>query len=149
MKTATMVVIGGLLLGGVVLSSSLPVAAAGSKAKPAPVDLVEARIKKLHDDLHITAAQEPQWTPVAQMMRDNGKAMEDLYKQRADDAKAPGAVDELKSYAAAIDAHADGLHKFIPVFQSLYDSMADTQKKTADGVFRGRVAAAEKRNRSK
>jgi protein CpxP len=144
MKTATMVLIGGVLLGGIVLSSSLPVAAAGSKAKPEQAGLVEARIKQLHSDLHITAAQEAQWSPVAQMMRDNGKAMEDLRKQRVD-AKSLGAVDELKSYAAAIDAHADGVRKFIPLFQSLYDSMSDAQKKTADSVFRSRVLAAAKR----
>ena len=145
MKTATMVLIGGVLLGGIVLSSSLPVGAAGSKAKPEQADLVEARIKQLHSDLHITAAQEAQWSPVAQMMRDNGKAMEDLRKQRVD-AKSLGAVDELKSYAAAIDAHADGVRKFIPLFQSLYDSMSDAQKKTADSVFHSRVLAAAKRS---
>ena len=83
------------------------------------------------------------------MMRDNGKAMADLYKQRADDARALSAVDELKAYAAVIDAHADGVRKFIPVFQSLYDSMPDAQKKTADNVFRSRVVAAEKKDRSK
>jgi len=146
MKTATMILIGGMLLGGIILSSSLPVTAAGSKAKPVPADPVEARIKKLHGDLHITAAQESQWSDVAQMMRDNGKAMADLRQQRVDDSKALGAVDELKSYAAVIDAHADGLHKFIPVFQSLYDSMSDAQKKTADSVFRSRMLAAAKRS---
>jgi hypothetical protein len=147
MKAATTILIGGVLLGGIVLSSSLPVAAAGAKAKPVPADVVETRIKKLHSDLHITAVQESQWGPVAQMMRDNGKAMADLREKRVDDAKTLGAVDELKSYAAAIDAHADGVHKFIPVFQSLYDSMPDAQKKTADGVFRTRIlVAATKRN---
>jgi LTXXQ motif family protein len=144
MKTATMILIGGVLLGAVVLSSSLPVAAAGSKATPVEADLVEARIKTLHTDLHITAAQEPQWAPVAQMMRDNGKAMEDLRKLRVE-AKTLGAIGELQSYAAAIDAHADGVHKFIPVFQSLYDSMSDAQKKTADDVFHSRIVAAAKR----
>ena len=145
MKTATMILIGGVLLGVVVLSSSLPVAAAGSKAKPVQADLVEARIKQLHSDLHITAAQEAQWSPVAQMMRDNGKAMEDLRKERVD-AKTLGAIGELQSYAAAIDTHADGVHKFIPVFQSLYDSMSDPQKKTADDVFHSRILAAAKRS---
>src|SRR5580765_5442887 len=98
MKTATMILIGGVLLGGIVLSTSLPVAAAGAKATPVPADVVEARIKQLHGDLRITAAQEPQWTPVAQMMRDNGKVMADLRKDQVDEAKALGAVDELKSY---------------------------------------------------
>jgi periplasmic protein CpxP/Spy len=146
MKTATTILIGGVLLGGIVLANSLPVAAAGSKATPGAADVVEARIKKLHSDLHITAAQESQWSAVAQMMRDNGKAMAEIRQHRADDAQALGAVDELKSYAAAIDAHADGVRKFIPVFQSLYDGMPAAQKKTADGVFRTRTLAAAKRS---
>jgi hypothetical protein len=146
MKTATMILIGGVLLGGIVLASSLPVAAAGSKAKAVAADLVEARIKKLHGELHITAAQESQWSPVAQMMRDNGKAIADLQKQRVDDTKTLGAVDQLKAYEAVIDAHAAGVHKFIPVFQSLYDGMSDAQKKTADSVFHSRMLAAAKRS---
>ena len=144
MKTTTMILIGGVLLGGIVFSRSLPVAAAGAKAKAVPADAVETRIKKLHGDLRITAAQEDQWTHVAQMMRDNGKAMADLRQQRVADAKALGAMDELKSYAAVIDAHADGVHKFIPVFQTLYDSMSDAQRKTADSVFTSRMLAAAK-----
>ena len=146
MKKATMIMLGGVLLGGIVLSISLPALAAGAKAKAVPADRVEARIKKLHSDLHITAAQESQWSPVAQMMRDNGKAMADLRKGRVDDATALGALEELKSYAAVIDAHADGVHKFIPVFRSLYDGMSDTQKKIADSVFRSRMLDAAKRS---
>jgi len=114
MKAATTILIGGLPLGGIVLSSSLPVAAAGAKAKPVPADVVDTRIKKLHSDLHITAAQESQWGPVAQMMRDNGRAMADLREKRVDDAKTLGAVDELKSYAAANPS--PGLTFFFPLW---------------------------------
>ena len=150
MKTTTMVLMGGVLLGAIVLTRALPVGAAGSKATTAPATAtegdVETRIKTLHGDLRITTAQEAQWTPVAQMMRDNAKAMADLRKQRVDHADALGAIDELKSYASSIDAHADGVHKFIPVFQTLYDAMSDAQKKTADGVFRARMLAAAKRS---
>ena len=40
----------------------------------------------------------------------------------------------------------DGLKKFIPVFEPLYVSMSDTQKKNADALFhrRGRVNAKAK-----
>lgn len=147
MKSTTMFLFGVALLGSLVLSNSAPVAAAASKvSKPLTTENVEGRIKKLHADLRITAAQEAQWTPVAEMMRDNAKTMTDLREQQDADRKMVGAVDELKSYAAVIDAHADSVRKFIPVFQSLYDSMSDAQKKTADTVFRDRVMAAAKRN---
>jgi hypothetical protein len=129
------------------LSVSGNLAQAAAKTKPAPVDPVEARIKTLHSSLHITAAQETLWNDVAQVMRENAKAMADHRAEAAQNAQSRNAVDELKSYAAAIDAHADGIHKFIPIFQALYDSMSDAQKKTADAVFRSRISAAEKKHK--
>jgi hypothetical protein len=142
------------LLGIVILVSPLraePTPAqrpsAAAKAKPARADDVEARIKALHSDLHITAAQEPLWQNVAQVMRDNAKAMVDLRNAETQNAKSMSAVDALKSYATVIDAHADGMHKFIPIFQPLYDSMSDAQKKTADAVFRSRTRAAAQRSK--
>src|SRR5689334_20848720 len=45
-------------------------------------DRVEARIKQLHDQLKITAAQEPQWNAVAQAMRDDAQAMQSAIAQR-------------------------------------------------------------------
>jgi len=141
------------LLGIVALASPLraePVPAQGPstapKAKPARADAVEARIKVLHSDLRITAAQEPLWQNVAQVMRDNAKAMVDLRKEETQNAKSISAVETLKSYATVIDAHADGIHKFIPIFQPLYDSMSGAQKKTADAVFRSRTRAAAQRS---
>jgi hypothetical protein len=129
------------------LSVSGTFAQAAAKTKPTPADPVEARIKTLHSRLHITADQESLWEKVAQVMRENAKAMADHRTEAAQNAQGRSAVDELKSYAAAIDAHADGIHKFIPTFQALYDSMSDAQKKTADAVFRSRISAAEKKHK--
>jgi hypothetical protein len=116
---------------------------------PAPAaDRVEARIKELHSKLHVTAAQESQWNKVAEMMRDNAKAMVGLQKDRAQDAKSTNenAIDVLKSYSGVVDAHADGIHKFIPVFQAFYDTLSDDQKKTADALFRSRARTAAKQS---
>lgn len=144
MKSFTVTLFGAALLGSAVLVGYPPVAASATKAVM-PAENVEARIKKLHADLHITAAQEAQWKPVAQMMRDNAQTMAALRAKQDADRKLGSAVDELNSYAAVIDAHADGVHKFIPLFEVLYDGMSDAQKKTADTVFRDRVMAAAKR----
>jgi LTXXQ motif family protein len=100
---------------------------------------VEEHIKELHSRLHITAAQQTQWDNLVQVMRDNAKAMIDLQKQRAQDVKSMNAVDAVKSYADVIRAHEEGVNKFIPAFQALYNSMSDSQKKIADSMFRGRV----------
>jgi hypothetical protein len=144
------------LFGVVVLAS--PVMAGNSKtisvasssqamSSPASADAnaVEARIKELHRKLHITAAQKPQWDNLAQVMRDNAQAMSDLKKQRAADAQAMNAVDVVKSYESVIEAHEDGMKKFVPPFEALYNTMSDAQKKTADSLFRTRekVSAAK------
>jgi hypothetical protein len=111
-----------------------PRAAKGARSRP---DQVETRITMLHSKLAITAAQEPAWQNLIQVMRDNAQAMEALRTARADKAKTATAVDDLKSYAEITTAHAEGLKKFIPVFETLYGSMSDAQKAQADTLFRG------------
>ena len=116
----------------------LAFAPAGAMAveKDAHQDRAEMRVKDLHGKLKITAAQEDQWAKVAQVMRDNAKAMDSLTQSRIDHAKDMTAVDDLKSYGEVADAHADGIKKLTSVFAPLYDSMSDAQKKEADTLFR-------------
>ena len=115
--------------------ASGPVLAAKASAQDR-VDRVEARITDMHAKLKITQAQEDQWGKVAQVLRDNEKAVEPLIKARNENSKTMNAVDDLKSYGEITDAHADGIKKFTPVFATLYDSMSDAQKKEADALFR-------------
>jgi periplasmic protein CpxP/Spy len=103
---------------------------------------VESRIRDLHKKLHITAAQKPQWDALTQVMRDNAQAMVDLQKQRTAEAQSMSAVDVVKSYESVIEAHEDGMKKFVPPFEALYNTMSDAQKKTADSLFRGREKAS-------
>ena len=130
------------LLAFIVLASATPSLAASPKPGPATaattskVVHVEARIKELHARLKITPEQEELWNKVTQVMRDNAKTMEALIKARSENASNMTAVDDLKSYNDIAEAHADGLKKFIPVFEPLYASMSDTQKKNADTLFR-------------
>ena len=105
-----------------------------AKPKRSPADRVEAHIKKLHAQLKITPAQEPQWTAVAQAMRDGAQQMQAAIQQRQQAAKMT-AVDDLKAYQAIADAHSQDLQKLIPAFQALYATMSDDQKKNADAVF--------------
>jgi len=121
-----------------------PAPAAQAQPKSAgPVAQVETRIKDLHRRLHITPEQEAAWNSVAEVMRENAKTMEALAHERYENASKMTAVDDLRSYSALADAHADGLKKFIPAFQQLYDSMSDKQKKNADALFRNRIRHAE------
>jgi hypothetical protein len=115
-----------------------------AQSRRAAADDVETRIKTLHTELHITPAQEPAWNNVAQVMRGNANRMKDLRAKTQQQSTAT-AVEQLNSYAEVVDAHSDGVHKFIPAFQTLYDSMSDAQKKTADSVLRTRVKEAARR----
>ncbi len=114
-----------------------------SKETRSHEDQVETRIKDLHRKLKITTAQESQWNSFAQVMRENAQAVDAVLKERAENLHAMNAVEDLRSYEKLADAHADGLKKLVPAFETLYNSMSDDQKKTADAVF----AKHEKRPR--
>jgi len=116
-------------------SSEPDLATAGTVSKADPV---EARIKELHTKLKITQAQETLWNNLTQVMRDNAKMMEALIKARSAKASTMTALEDLKSYGEIAEAHSDGLKKFIPVFEPLYASMSDAQKKGADALFNPR-----------
>jgi hypothetical protein len=109
--------------------------AAPAKPRRSPEERAEAHIKSLHERLHITAAQEPQWNALAQVMRDNAQHMHMAITQRQEAAKTLTALDDLKAYQAIADAHAQGLQKLIPAFEALYAVMSDEQKGNADAVF--------------
>ena len=103
---------------------------------------VEEHIKELRTKLKITQAEEPQWNNLCQVMRDNAQAMLDLQKQRAADAQSMNAVDVIKSYEQVIDAHEDGMKKFVPAFEAFYNTLSDSQKQTADAMFRSKARAS-------
>jgi hypothetical protein len=117
---------------------------AASKSPTPKVVSVEERIKTLHTALKITPEQEELWNNVAQVMRDNAKTMDALVAARSEKAGTMNAVDDFKSYGEITQAHADGSQKFIPVFEALYNSMSDAQKKNADAVFANRHSAKSK-----
>lgn len=130
------------LLALMVLASPSPSTAASPEPDHAAVgkgskaDRVEARIKELYAKLKITPAQEEPWNKVTQVMRNDAKTMEALIMARSEKESTMNAVDDLKSYSTITEAHADYLRKFIPVFEALYASMSDAQKKSADTLFR-------------
>jgi hypothetical protein len=131
-----------VLVAFIVLTIAVPSSAAPRKsgvatsAKALTGEYVEARIKYLHTKLNIAVEQEELWNSVARVMLDNAKTMDELIRTRSENALTMTPVDDLKSYSEIAEAHADGLRQFIPVFEPLYDSMSDAQKKNADKLFR-------------
>ncbi|MHB8475729.1 MAG: Spy/CpxP family protein refolding chaperone [Steroidobacteraceae bacterium] len=102
---------------------------------------VDGLIAHLHEKFQITPAQESSFQKLADVMRENADTMSALAKKRAEGTKTSTAVDDLKSYSEISEAHTAGTKKMIPVFQVLYDSMSDAQKKAADDEFREHYAA--------
>jgi len=99
-------------------------------------ETVDDRIADLHRSLQITADEEANWAGVAQVMRDNDKALQTLVAARtAETRQKVSAVEDLKMYEKFAQAHTDGLKNLIVAFETLYAAMPDPQKAVADGVF--------------
>jgi len=114
-------------------------------ATPAnPEEAVEKHIADQKTALKITDAQASQWDAFAATIRDNAKAAE--ARHQAQEAAAAGnqtALDDLKAYADATVAHADGVKKLAAAFETLYNAMTPEQKKNADDYFAHRAQQRE------
>jgi periplasmic protein CpxP/Spy len=132
--TAALVLLAGFS-SAVLAQAPAPAAPEKSKSARYSKDWVEERIVKLHDRLHITSDQESAWSEVAGVMRDNAKSMEVLIDRFAKDAVKMTAIDSLRLHGELAEEHAKGQRKLIPVFEKLYNMMADEQKKITDDVF--------------
>lgn len=95
---------------------------------------VEARIADLHRKLKITAAEEPQFAAVADVMRANAQSMDTLLEERGRDTDKT-AVASLRWYERLTDAHVAALKTFVPAFEALYTTLSDSQRHTADAMF--------------
>jgi hypothetical protein len=134
MKLRITVLAASLLFGTAALAQTPPVTATGAAAPAKANDRVEQHIKQLHDQLKITAAEEPQWTVVAQTMRDNAMQIDQLITKR-EQRNTMTALEDLDSYAQISQANSDGVKKLAAVFAPLYNAMSDEQKRNADKVF--------------
>jgi hypothetical protein len=131
-----------LAIGGTVIAADAAHTPSTLNARDASVT---ERIQHMHDMLKITPAQEAQWAPVAQVMQDNAAALDSAIKDR-EAKKDMNAVDDIESFYAVTEAHAEGLKKFADAFSPLYAAMSPEQQKTADAVFRHRTEAASRRH---
>lgn len=98
-------------------------------------DRVEARIKDLHDAIDVTPNQESDWSDVAQAMRESEAGVSELIRARHNNADNSNAIDDIKSYQAISQAHADGMSKFVDAFEPFYSELTPEQKEKADAFF--------------
>lgn len=139
---------GPVLAGGVLLTCLVPPAlASGREAGPSgqavaaahrkeDADPTEERIRDLHDKLQISEAQAGQWEAVARVMRGNAKTIEALIEDKRKNEQTMTALEDLRAYQDISEAHAKAAKKLADVFEVLYETMTEDQKKLADVVFR-------------
>jgi hypothetical protein len=111
-------------------------AAPNGQTTPSPVDPTAARIKYLHDRLRITAEQEELWDKVGLAIRDNAQNLVPLLKERRRAATTGSAPEVLHAYEALGVAQLDSQRKIVTVFEPLYASLSESQKKIADAIIR-------------
>lgn len=99
-------------------------------------DRVEHRITSLHDMLKITPAEEDQWKPVADVMRENAKTLRELHEAKMAKVDTQTAIDDLASYREIAEAHYQAAKRMEETFGTFYATLSPDQKKLADTVFR-------------
>ncbi|MFM0337232.1 Spy/CpxP family protein refolding chaperone [Paraburkholderia fungorum] len=140
MKKALVMLASAVAMSGAFAQTTAPASAPMSASAAAPAGKaghernVEDRIAYLHSQLKITAAQETQWNAFADVMRNNGQTMGQLFQQRRAETNL-SALDDMKQYATITQAHADGMKKLVDAFDPLYTSFSPEQKKLADVTF--------------
>jgi periplasmic protein CpxP/Spy len=102
---------------------------------------VEAYIRQLHMQLHITPAEQPQWDRYVAVMRENARAMDQELAQRIEQFPTIDALQNLQSYERLAEAHVQHLQKLAPAFADLYNAMPEQQKRLTDQVFREHAEA--------
>jgi type II secretory pathway component PulM len=104
--------------------------------QPAPTASADAQIAWLQKQLHIAAAQMPQWNALAAAMRDNARR---IALSRADRAKIhpTDVIDELYADRRETQARLERLERIIPVAEALFAALSKDQRATADRLFGG------------
>lgn len=133
----------------ILADASLSLAASDKKnppvaARTSAVDHTEASIKQLQGALKITS-QEALWNNMTQVMRENAKEMDALTKEMAENSKTMNAVERMKFHSQITEAHLNQQKKLLPVFEVLYASMSDEQKKRTDELFEKGILRKPKR----
>jgi len=107
---------------------------------------IEGRIAYLKTELKITDAQAPLFDTVANVMRENARAMDQVFAQRMQQYPTMNALQNMQSYERVAEAHAQHVQRLVTAFVNLYNAMPEQQKQLTDQVFRANAGAnAQKR----
>ena len=125
-------------------ASGQPAPGAAPNAQPAPRAApnaqevqarTEARISALHDQLHISAAEEPNWQAFTAVMKQNASEQAASLQARQQNFAGMNAVQDLQSFADLTRQQGEQIGKLVGPFQTLYAQFSPDQKATADRIF--------------
>ena len=110
--------------------------AAPPQVRKSHLERTEGQVAKLKDALKITPAQQGKWDALVQVMKGNAKDMDEQRKARTKKRSEMNAVEDMNNFIQVSEIHVAGMKKMLPVFEDLYKSMSDEQKKNADALFK-------------
>ncbi len=118
-----------------------PPAAQAMPAVPHPAgrtmaERVDQRIAHLRAELHLTAAQQPQWHRFTAAMQANARDMDRAMRQRIRRLPTMNAEQNMRSYEHVAAVHAHEMRMLVPAFEHLYATLSTGQKRTVDQIFR-------------
>lgn len=119
-------------------SETVPHAPASGAAHrlPPPQEMAQQRLKRLHDQLRITPAEQEAWDKFAEASTQSSDRIATAFRTRADRVASMNAVQNMQSFADIETQRAQDMQGLIPAFQQLYAALSPTQQKTADDLFR-------------
>ncbi|HEX2114051.1 MAG TPA: Spy/CpxP family protein refolding chaperone [Alphaproteobacteria bacterium] len=96
---------------------------------------IEGRIAFLRAELKITDAQAPLFDAIANVMRENDRAMRIAFEGRRQRTQPASLLDRLDQRQKRAEDMASATSKLKAAWAPLYAALSDEQKKTADELF--------------
>jgi predicted component of type VI protein secretion system len=113
-------------------------AAASQTQRQERPNRIEGRIAFLRTELQITQEQAQLWDTVANVLRENDRAMRESFAQRPRRDAGTTALDRLERRQKSAELQAASAAKLRNALAPLYAAMSDDQKKNADQLLAGR-----------
>ena len=97
----------------------------------------EGRLAFVKTELKITDTQTPQWNVLADAVRANASAMNDMHRSMASQKSGSTLPERLAMEDKMLSAHVQASRKIQEALTKLYDVLSPEQKKVADGIVIG------------
>lgn len=102
------------------------------QASPTQID---AELNRMHDQLHITPAQEAKWNALTQELKTTSQRMQQMDAARAQKAPSMTGMDEMTSREQMMQARVDAMQKIRPKAEQMHSSLSPEQKSMWDNVM--------------